>query len=226
MCGRFALYSPAGIICDAFGLEVAPALAQRFNIAPGQEVLVIRPGATGPEAAFLRWGLVPFWAKDPAIANRMINARAETITEKPSFRQSFQRRRCLIPADGFYEWQPVQGGKQPWYIHGREPGLLAFAGLWDCWDGGVDGQLQTCTIITTAANDFMRPMHQRMPLMLARDSYSAWLAADTARQDLQGLLVAKSVVKLTAVSVSCKVNNPVNDEPGLIVASDSGQPVG
>ena len=226
MCGRFALYSPAGIISDAFGLNAAPDLAQRFNIAPGQEVLVIRRGAAGLKADFLRWGLVPFWAKDPAIGNRMINARAETITEKPSFRQSFQRRRCLIPADGFFEWQPVQGGKQPWYIHAGEPSLLAFAGLWDCWDGGADGQLQTCTIITTVANDFMRPMHQRMPLLLARDSYSDWLAEDTARGDLRDLLVAKSVVKLTAVSVSRKVNNPVNDEPGLIVASDSGQPAG
>jgi putative SOS response-associated peptidase YedK len=226
MCGRFALYSPASIISDAFSLATVSDYTQRFNIAPGQEVLVIRAGATGPEADFLRWGLVPFWAKDPAIGNRMINARAETITEKPSFRQSFQRRRCLIPADGFFEWQPVQGGKQPWYIHAREPGLLAFAGLWDSWDGGAAGPLQTCTIITTAANDFMRPVHQRMPLMLARDSYSDWLAADTARQDLQGLLVAESAVKLTAVSVSRKVNNPVNDEPGLIVARDSGQPEG
>ena len=227
MCGRFAFYSPSEAAAALFGVSASAEVQPRYNIAPTQFIAAIRNNQDEQcELVMLRWGLVPFWAKDPAIANRMINARAETITEKPSFRQSFQRRRCLIPADGFYEWQPVQGGKQPWYIHAREPGLLAFAGLWDCWDGGADGQLQTCTIITTAANDFMRPMHQRMPLMLARDSYSDWLAEDTARGDLRDLLVAKSIVKLTAVSVSRKVNNPVNDEPGLIVASDSGQPAG
>jgi putative SOS response-associated peptidase YedK len=216
MCGRFALYSPAGIISDEFGLEQAPECEARFNVAPGQQLLVVLSGTTAPLTDFFRWGLVPFWAKDPAIGQRMINARAETIAEKPSFRQAFQRRRCLIPADGFYEWQAMEDGKQPWYIHSREPGLLGFAGLWDSWEGGEDGALHTCTIITTSANEFVRPLHARMPVIVSPVFYQSWLAADTSKQELSEILARTSVIELTADRVSRKVNNPVHDEPSLI----------
>jgi putative SOS response-associated peptidase YedK len=220
MCGRFALHSPAGIISDEFGLEHTPECEARFNVAPGQQLLVVLSGTAAPLTDLFRWGLVPFWAKDPAIGQRMINARAETVAEKPSFRQAFQRRRCLIPADGFYEWQVanenIEGGKQPWYIHGREPGLLGFAGLWDTWEGGADGVLHTCTIITTSANEFMRPLHARMPVIVSPATYQNWLAPDTSKQELSELLASTPVAELTADRVSRKVNNPVHDEPGLI----------
>lgn len=216
MCGRFALYSPAGVIRKEFSLSAEPEVSARYNLAPGQELLAIIHSGAAPVAENFRWGLVPFWAKDPAIGNRMINARAETVAEKPSFRQAYKRRRCLIPADGFYEWQAAAGGKQPWYIRAKEPALLAFAGLWESWEDADKNILKTCTIITTVANDFVRRLHARMPVMLNEAERQLWLAADTSAEDLQQLLTGAGMPLLTADAVSRKVNNPVNDEPGLI----------
>ncbi len=216
MCGRFAFFSPAEAIAATFGLAAAPKVVQRFNVAPGQDLFSVREEGDVPVADMFRWGLVPFWAKDPAIGNRMINARAETVTEKPSYRQAFRRRRCLIPADGFYEWQKIGDGKQPWFIRAKDSSLLAFAGLWEEWSGGEGEVLRTCTIITTAANEFMADLHDRMPVIVPDAMYADWLGAGTAEADLQQILVDGPDRELTAWKVSRAVNNPINDEPGLI----------
>ena len=165
-----------------------------------------------------RWGLVPFWAKDPAVGNRMINARAETVAEKPSYRQALRRRRCLIPADGFYEWQKATQGKQPWFISGSGGALLAFAGLWEEWRDADDTLLRTCTIITTVANEFMTELHQRMPVIVSSDQHETWLNTEASSVDLERVLAAGSEIELQAWPVSRKVNNPINDQPELIEA--------
>ncbi|MGI9291871.1 MAG: SOS response-associated peptidase [Gammaproteobacteria bacterium] len=219
MCGRFAIYSSAGVIVEEFSLTAAPDIKPRYNVAPGQELLVVLSGGAANVPAFYRWGLVPFWAKDPAIGNRMINARSETLTDKPSFRQAFQCRRCLIPADGFYEWQKTSEGKQPWYIRPEKEQLLAFAGLWETWKDTDNNLLHTCTIITRAANEFMQPLHARMPVLLDREEYSAWLNQSASRDELQELLADNTPPVLVADRVTNKVNSPVNDEPGLVKPS-------
>jgi putative SOS response-associated peptidase YedK len=216
MCGRFAFFSPAEAIAATFGLAAVPDVVQRFNAAPGQDLFSVREEGEVPVADLFRWGLVPFWAKDPAIGNRMINARAETVTEKPSYRQAFRRRRCLIPADGFYEWQKTERGKQPWFISAKDSGLLAFAGLWEEWSAAEGELLRTCTIITTTANEFMADLHDRMPVIVPDAMHSDWLAAGTAKVDLQQILVAGPGRELAAWKVSRAVNNPLNDEAGLI----------
>ena len=212
----FAFFSPAEAIAATFGLAAPPDVAQHFNVAPGQDLFSVREEGAARVADVFRWGLVPFWAKDPAIGNRMINARAETVSEKPSYRQAFRRRRCLIPADGFYEWQKTGEGKQPWFIRAKGSGLLAFAGLWEEWARGEDEVMRTCTIITTSANEFMAEMHDRMPVIVPDSRYTDWLGAGTSEAELQEILVAGPAPELTAWKVSRKVNNPVNDEPGLI----------
>jgi putative SOS response-associated peptidase YedK len=216
MCGRFAFFSPAEAIAATFGLAAEPDVIQRFNVAPGQDLFSVRAEGDVPVADMFRWGLVPFWAKDPAIGNRMINARAETVTEKPSYRQAFRRRRCLIPANGFYEWQKTADGKQPWFISAKDAGLLAFAGLWEEWSGGEGEVMRTCTIITTPANEFMSNLHDRMPVIVPDGMYTDWLAADTHETELQQILVTGSGRELTAWKVSRAVNNPINEEPRLI----------
>jgi putative SOS response-associated peptidase YedK len=168
MCGRFALHSHPDVVALAFGLAEVPAYAPRYNIAPSLQVLIVR--ASG--AALVKWGLVPHWAKDAAGAG-LNNARAESAAQKPSFRDAFRSRRCLIPANGFYEWQRGAARKQPWYIHPAHAELFAFAGLWDSWRG-----LESCAILTTDANERMRPIHDRMPVILDAARYGAWLAGD------------------------------------------------
>ncbi len=218
MCGRFALYTPKEAVVRLFGLQAVPDLRARYNIAPTQSVLAVREDEPGTrEALMLRWGLVPFWAKDPAIGNRMINARGETVAEKPAFRQAFRRRRCLIPADGFYEWQKVPGGKQPWFIGARDDALLAFAGLWERWDArGTEEPLESCTIITTAANATLAPLHDRMPVILHSGLWDSWLSGTTGAADLSGMLRPASNQLLAARPVSRRVNSPANDDPGLL----------
>ena len=162
MCGRFLLKSPLVELQRAFGFAERPNLEPRFNIAPTQTVPIVRrrdDGGGGRELALVRWGLVPAWAKEPAIGNKMINARAEGIAAKPAFRAAFRQRRCLVPADGFYEWRKLAGGrKQPMLIRRRDRAPFAFAGLWEVWRG-PDGPLETCTIVTTAANALLAPIH-------------------------------------------------------------------
>ena len=218
MCGRFALYTPQEAVVRLFGLNSAPDLLPRYNIAPTQSVLAIRADEqAGREAQTLRWGLVPFWAKDLAIGSRMINARGETVSEKPAFRQAFRRRRCLIPADGFYEWQKVPGGKQPWFISRRDDIPLAFAGLWERWDKrGTEDPVETCTIVTTAANATLAPLHDRMPVILGPQDWDSWLGANTPPEALVDLLRPAADDLLGARPVSRRVNSPANDGPELL----------
>jgi len=228
MCGRFTLRAPASVIAEQFALFELPPFTPRFNIAPSQPVAVVRlaPGRGGPDAAepdgelvWLRWGLVPSWAKDPAVGNRMINARAETAAEKPAFRAAMKRRRCLVAADGFYEWQRRGPGrrKQPYFIHRRDDAPFAFAGLWESWEGADHSYLETCTLLTTEANDLMRPIHDRMPVILAPEHYAPWL--DLPHPDprsLTPLLRPAPSDPLEALPVGTYVNRPGNEGPNCI----------
>jgi putative SOS response-associated peptidase YedK len=228
MCGRYAFFTPVEAVTRLFGVSEVHAqeLASRYNIAPTQEVPVIRVSAflgeseteaPARELALARWGLVPFWAKDPSIGNRLINARGETVAQKPAFRAAFRKRRCLVPADGFFEWQKTESGKQPWFIHAAGGVTLALAGLWELWDPPDGGTpLASCSIITTRANEFMRPLHDRMPVVLDSGGQDAWLDAATAPHDLQALLAPAPEEALEAWPVSRRVNSPFNEDPSLI----------
>ena len=180
MCGRYTQAMSWDEMVRLYRITEtarAPNLRPRYNVAPTQEVPIVRrTAAGGRELAMVRWGLVPSWARDKAIASKLINARAETVTEKPSFRSAFRARRCLVAADGFYEWQAVNGAKQPHRIVLRDRGGFAFAGLWERWDKAAEsGPLETCTIITTVANDDIKAIHGRMPVILDPSGYDAWL---------------------------------------------------
>jgi len=212
MCGRFNLIADADALVDFFELGQAMGLQPRYNIAPSQDVAVVRETGGGRALSMLRWGLIPSWAKDPKIGYRMINARAETVAEKPSFRVALRRRRCLIPATGFYEWKVVPGGKQPYNIqlgHGR---IFAFAGLWERWQG-----VESCTIIVTEANKAISAIHDRMPVILDPSDYKAWL--DPQLQDtalLQPLLQPCPPGWINSYPVSPLVGNPKNDGPECV----------
>jgi len=216
MCGRFTLFEADKVLSREFGVSGIPLLSPRYNIAPSQPVAAVRatPAGSGRELALLRWGLVPSWSKDPTIGNRLINARAETVREKPSFRNAFRRHRCLIPASGFYEWQREERGKQPYFVRMRDERLFAFAGLWDRWESQDKGVIETCTILTTAANAVLAPIHDRMPVILPPTEYARWL--DPALRDtdsLSPLLVPFPPEEMLAFPVSRRVNAPsVDDE--------------
>ncbi len=217
MCGRFAFYSPSEATAALFGVPQSPPVKARYNIAPTQLIAAIRKDEQEvPELAMLRWGLVPFWAKDPAIGNRMINARAETVAEKPSFRNAYRKRRCLILADGFYEWQKDAHGKTPYFISLQDGEPFAFAGLWESWHNKDSGEsLQTVAVITSAANDFMSTLHHRMPVVLRPEVAGRWLAGEG------GILVecTENAPDFRAWPVDRKVNNARNESRDLIDAT-------
>ncbi len=227
MCGRFSLNQTDDDLAAAFHLKAVPPVAPRYNIAPTQPVATAVAAADHPAPYFelLRWGLIPSWAKDPAIGNRLINARAETVGEKPSFRAAFKRRRCLIMADGFYEWQQQASRKtkQPHYIFlkGHQP--FAFAGLWEHWSDPVSGgELQTCTILTTAPNELMEPIHNRMPVILPPADYAAWLDPSYDQpQTLQAMLRPYEAAAMERYPVSTLVNKPQNDLPACLEPLDA-----
>lgn len=217
MCGRFAFYSPGEATAALFGVSGALPVEARYNIAPTQYVAAIRDGGDGArEIAMLRWGLVPFWAKDPSIGNRMINARAETVAAKPAFRAAYRHRRCLVLADGFYEWRREGSIKTPYYISAEDGQPFAFAALWESWNSKEsDASIQSTTLITTAANEFMASLHHRMPVVLSPATADTWLAgADDA--------LAKAVERmpeLRAWPVDRRVNNARNEGEDLIEAA-------
>jgi putative SOS response-associated peptidase YedK len=222
MCGRYTQLMPWSELVALYritaGAASAPNLPPRYNICPTQDVPVVRAGAAaGRELVMMRWGLVPAWSKDAAIGSRLINARAETVAEKPSFRSAYKSRRCLIPADGFYEWlKPESGPKQPYRITLAGGAPFAMAGLWERWEKAPDGTaLETCTIITTAANEFVRPIHHRMPLILGATVHDAWLDAATP-PDILSALPNPYDGALEAHAVSTRVNNPRNDDDACI----------
>ncbi len=216
MCGRYTLTTDIDTVARAF--NVAPSLqtVPRYNVAPTQEVVSILQDET-KHLDFLRWGLIPSWAKEESIGAKMINARAETLAEKPSFKRLLQGKRCLIVADGFYEWKQEQGGKTPMYFTLPNHELFAFAGLWDTWKR-PDGQyIRTCTIITTEPNDLVAPIHNRMPVILPSDAQEEWL--DSAQHDthvLQQLLKAYTASAMFVQPVSKKVNSPQYDSADLL----------
>ena len=214
MCGRFAFYSPAEATAALFGAAGSTDLGPRYNIAPTQDIAAVRDaGDEGRELVALRWGLVPFWAKDPAIGNRMINARAETVAEKPAFRAAYRRRRCLVLADGFYEWHREGSVKIPYFISLASEEPFAFAGLWEQWRSKeTDESLQTSTLVTTQANDFLAPLHHRMPVILDRDRADRWLGGD----DELVATAAADCPRLRAWPVDRRVNNARNEGDELI----------
>lgn len=217
MCGRFTLAVPAEQVAAQFQLPTAPELAPRYNIAPTQQIAVVRAGDADRTLSMMRWGLVPSWAKELSIGARMINARAETAAEKPAFRSAMKQRRCLIPADGFYEWQAQPGGKQPFHIRMADGRPFAFAGLWEQWRTPEGQWLETCTILTTSANELMRQLHDRMPVIIPPEQYALWL--DPALHDtepLQELLTPYPAEEMTARPVSKAVNKVGNDDPSLL----------
>jgi putative SOS response-associated peptidase YedK len=214
MCGRFALFASGDEIAERFQLAETPVLDARYNIAPTQPVAVVRATAASRELAFLRWGLIPSWAKDPAIGNRMINARSDTAGDKPSFRSAFQQRRCLIPASGFYEWQKAgAGGKQPYFIRPHVGGLFALAGLWERWHDPHGEAVESCTILTTEANELMQSLHDRMPVILDRDSERVWLDSQASSDTLRSLLTPFASDRMEALPVSPWVNSAKNEGP-------------
>jgi putative SOS response-associated peptidase YedK len=218
MCGRYTLKSRADIIAETFGVPVPATLPERFNIAPSQQVLAVREGAGSHqrELVALQWGLVPFWADDPEIGSRMTNARSETAASKPAFRASFRSRRCLIVADGFYEWQPRNGTKQPYYIRLTSGQPFGMGGLWDRWDK-QDEPLETCTILTCDANEAMLAIHDRMPVVIPPESFDIWLDPDIHDPGrLAHLLRPFHPDEMRAYPVSTLVNNVRNDSAACI----------
>ncbi len=220
MCGRFAFYSPAEAAAELFGFEPDLSTEPRYNIAPTQPIPVVRAGKReGREFVMLRWGLVPFWAKDPSIGNRMINARAETLAEKPAYRHAWLKRRCLILADGFYEWRKEAGGKTPWFIRLASGEPFAFAGLWESWTDRSSGEsLQTAVIITTAATASLEHLHDRMPVVLQPGTAGDWLAGTTGILDA---VIADPPV-FEAWPVDRKVNDAANEGVELIRRASPG----
>lgn len=217
MCGRFAFYSPSEAAVALFGVSATAEVQPRYNIAPTQFVAAIRNSDDAErELVMLRWGLVPFWAKDPSIGNRMINARAETVAEKPSYRAAYRHRRCIVLADGFYEWQKAGDIKIPHFISLASGAPFALAGLWENWSDKESGDtLQTTTLITTAANDFMEPLHHRMPVILEANMAGEWLAGSNDLLDD----VAAITPPLQAWPVDRRVNNARNEGAELVSAA-------
>ena len=217
MCGRFAFYSPAEAAAALFGVTTTAEVKPRYNIAPTQELAAIRDSTDGErELVMLRWGLVPFWAKEPSIGNRMINARAETVAEKPSYRNAYKHRRCLVLADGFYEWQRQGDAKTPYFISLASGEPFALAGIWENWTDKETGEsLQTTSLITTDANDFMAPLHHRMPVILEARTATDWLAGSNELLDD----VAAITPPLQAWPVDKRVNNARNQGEELVRAA-------
>jgi putative SOS response-associated peptidase YedK len=238
MCGRFTYLFSWPELCRLMGLLASAGPprgfgegARRYNIAPTQEALVVRRAGDGPrEAVAMRWGLVPWWADDLSFGNRAINARSESAARKPAFREAFARRRCLVPASGFYEWEKVSDGKtkQPWYVKPGGDGGCAFAGLWERWrpKDAPEGEapVETFTILTTKANPMLAPVHDRMPVVIAPERFEEWL--DPAVEDagkLKGLLASRDWPEAEVYAVSTHVNRPANEDPLCVRPIDVGR---
>jgi len=218
MCGRFTLTTPGELVAEAFGLDEAPELAPRYNIAPTQPIASVRRASRSqaPRMAVVRWGLIPSWSLDPWRRGPLINARAESAALKSSFREAFERRRCLIPADGFYEWKRVPGtrAKQPFVIRMRDGRPFAFAGLWEPPAPAQPQPAETCTIVTTDPNELLRPIHDRMPVILPPDAYQRWIDPDPARAaELLALLRPYPAGAMTCWPVGRAVNDAKRDGP-------------
>ncbi len=218
MCGRYTLTTPVGTLAEEFGITgPLPEVWPSYNVAPTQQVVTVLAEDGMRKLEMLRWGLIPPWADDPEIGSRMINARSETVAEKPSFRRAFKERRCLIPADGFYEWQRTDTGKQPYYVRKKDGRPFAFAGLWESWKNPEDSEIRSCTILTTDANELVGGIHHRMPVILPPEDYEVWLDSSIREADpLLPLLEPYPPGDMEAYPVSRFVNKPSNDEARCI----------
>ena len=223
MCARYKLTTPTGVIIKDFGIRKGrPNLRARYNIAPSQMAPVVRIGQEGRELSLLRWGLVPSWSKDSRFAASTINARAETVADKPAFRDAFKARRCLVIADGFYEWRTEAGGvKQPILFSRKDAKLMAFAGLWERWEKGTE-VVESFTIIVTAANELISAVHDRMPVIIAPGYFDAWLDTDShTTANVMPLLRPYPADHMNAVPVSRKLNSVKNEGPELMVEDEA-----
>ncbi len=222
MCGRYALYAPGELIWEVFDLDGEPeAIEARYNVAPGQDVLVVgkREGAATPKATFMRWGLVPFWADDPKVGYKTINARIESFEQKPAFREAAKKRRCLVVASGYYDWKQLPKGKQPYFVQPVDAPLLAFAGLWERWKSPEGTPLFTCTVLTEPSAGAVASLHERMPVVLAKEAWAAWLdpaiGMDVVRREVLANRIAPEV---RVWPVSSRVNAVANEGPENIEA--------
>ena len=222
MCGRYSLVASIADLEGRFGFDGADvAYSSSYNVAPTQGVLTLVAENEARRAVRMRWGLIPSWAREASIGSRMINARAETVAEKPSFRTALRQRRCLVLTDGFYEWRRTSAGKRPMRITMASGEPFAFAGLWDTWRDPQDEAVTSCTIITTEANDLLRPIHDRMPVILQRDQEGLWLEHDVREPDiLREVLIPHNPGAMKAYEVSTLVNSPANDGPELSVPAN------
>lgn len=226
MCGRFAFHSPHETVVQLFALGAdAPHVPPRWNIAPSSGIAAVRAAAGGGrELVLLQWGLVPSWAKERSIGQRLVNARVETLRDKPAFRAAFRRRRCLVVADGYYEWRALGAAKQPYLIEAQDRAPFGMAALWECWrDPASDALLESCVVITRESAGVVREIHGRMPVIVAPQDHAAWL--DPANDDpdaLEALLAATPGVPLAAQPVSRRVNNPRNEGPELAAPLAAG----
>ncbi len=211
MCGRFFLDAQAGEIIEHYNAPPPDLFTARYNIAPTTPVLAL----SGGKFDLYRWGLIPSWAKDVSIGNRMFNARAETVAEKPSFRNAYRRRRCLVPASGFYEWRLEDGRKQPYVCH-RDRRLFSMAGIWEHWQDGDGNEIQSCAVITTDAKGKMRELHQRMPVYIAPADYAAWLDCSNDRTDAADRLLLDTAPEYEFYAVGSAVGNSRNEGPQLV----------
>lgn len=220
MCGRFYLDAPDELVLSYFGLEGGIHLLPRYNIAPSQDVPIIRQAGRDRELVMVRWGLLPAWSREEKTRYSMINARSDTVAEKPSYRQPFHKRRCLVPASGFYEWRKMFHGKQPYRIGRADEGLMALAGIWEHWEGNGKA-IESCSIIVTDANERIRPIHDRMPVILDPDQFNDWLDPDNSDVNaLQDMLQPYQDDEMSSWPVSTAVNSPANDDPRCKQAVD------
>lgn len=221
MCGRYAITAPPSTLAKLFkAIGAIPNFPARYNAAPTQPLPIVRRSQSGQrELALARWGLVPSWSKGPDPRFTMINARSETVSSKPAYRGPFRHRRCLIPASGFFEWQALPGGKQPWYFTSASGESMAFAGLWEHWIGAQGDELESFTIVITDANELVGPAHERMPVILAPDDYGRWLGEkDASTRQIEDLLRPYPAKQMKSWQVGTGVNSPANDDASILEA--------
>ena len=218
MCSRYMLVSPADLLAKATGMRVFPLVNPRYNAAPTQNLPVVRSAGAGAgrESAIMRWGLVPSWSREGMMTSVLINARAETVAQKPAFREAFRRRRCLVPADGFFEWKHAGRDRIPWLFEPADGEPITFAGLWETLSGGDAGTLESFTILTTTPNEVVAAFHNRMPVILPATARDVWLEDDAAEDALMSLLVPVSANALRARPVNPRLNSVANDDPACI----------
>ena len=215
MCGRYTISTPADVLAELFDLDVVPELVARYNVAPTQKAPVVTEQDGGRKLDLMRWGLVPHWAKDRSIGSRLINARSETVAEKPAFRGSFRNQRCLVPADGFYEWKKEGAIKQPYLIRLKSGAPFAIAGLWSRWQDPEGEELLTYTLLTTAPNSLLASIHNRMPVIVPPEAFASWLG-HSDRGELESLLLSHPAEAMEAGPVSRLVNSPAHDDPRCV----------